>query len=72
MSLYKIEINTESKAFRGLCEPGMEAMEVSRILEELADQLNRTGVLLNQHLFDAKGLLCGRAYIEKEGDNGET
>jgi len=41
----------------------MEAMEVSRILEELADQMNRTGVLLNQHLFDAKGLLCGRAIV---------
>jgi len=61
MSLYKIEIQTDSKAFKG--EPGMEAMEVSRILEGLADNMNRTGVLDCCHLFDARGLRCGGATI---------
>ncbi len=66
MSLYKITIQTDSKAFKG--EPGMKAMEVSRILEELADQMNRTAALDNRHLFDARGLRCGSTEVV----NGET
>jgi len=65
MSLYKIKIQTDSKAFKG--EEGMEALEVSRILEELADKLNYRPVLEDRHLFDARGLRCGSAYITKSG-----
>ncbi len=61
MSLYKIKIQTDSKAFKG--EEGTEALEVSRILEELADKLNHRPVLEDRHLFDARGLRCGSAYL---------
>lgn len=59
--IYKIKIETDSKAFKG--EEGMEALEVSRILEELAEKLNQRPILEDRHLFDARGLRCGSAYI---------
>jgi len=59
--IYKIKIETDSRAFKG--EEGMEALEVSRILEELAEKLNQRPILEDRHLFDARGLRCGSAYI---------
>ena len=68
MSLYKIEIDLDNDAFQG--QEGMEAMEVSRILEELVLKMNQTGVLGDTSLRDLNGSRVGQAVLELDEEGG--